>query len=61
MDIPKDLLAAYFCKWEQKHFEEFNIELVKGGMNPITFDEYTKLLTDIAKEDDWLAPTPRIR
>ena len=61
MEIPKDILKDYFCKWEEKYFKEFNQELIERGMNPITFDAYTKLLTDAAKEDDWMAPSPRIR
>lgn len=61
MTVPKYLLESYFCKWEEQHHQDFNKELVKGGMNPISFDEYTQLLTEIAKEDDWMAPTPRIR
>jgi hypothetical protein len=61
MEIPKDLLKDHFCKWEEKYFQEFNLKLAERGMSPITYDEYFKLLMDAGKEDDWMAPTPRIR
>ena len=61
MEIPKDILDDYFCKWEEKYYQEFNQKLVERGLSPVTFDEYTKLLTDAAKEDDWMATSPRIR
>jgi hypothetical protein len=32
-----------------------------NGMTPITYIEHPKLLMDAGKEDDWMAPKPRIR
>lgn len=39
---------------------EFNHELAQRGISSIAPYEYTKVLTDAAKEDDWIAPTPRV-
>jgi hypothetical protein len=52
MKIPKDILKDYLCKREEKYFKEFNQMPVERGVIPITFDEYTKLVTDAVKEDD---------
>ena len=31
MKIPKDLLDAYFCKWEEEYHQAFNKELIQPG------------------------------
>jgi len=61
MKIPKDLLEAYFCKWEEKYFHAFNKELVERGLEPITYKDYFGLLQQEASQDDLMAPRPRIR
>lgn len=63
MDIPKDILEAYFCKWEQKHFDEFNKELIGHGLKPVTYERYTELLSKMADDDEWMIQyqPPRIR
>ena len=61
MNIPKDLLDAYFCKWEEEYHLAFNKELIARGMEPITYKEYFSLLQDEASQDDSMAPIPRIR
>lgn len=63
MDIPKDILEAYFCKWEQKHFDEFNKELIGRGLKPVTYERYSELLSKMVDDDEWMIQyqPPRIR
>ena len=61
MNIPKDLLDAYFCKWDEEYHLAFNKELIARGMEPITYEEYFDLLRQEADRDDLMAPNPRIR
>ena len=63
MEIPKDLLESYFCKLEQKHFEEFNRELIGRGLKPVTYERYSELLAQLSDDDEWMVQywPPRIR
>jgi hypothetical protein len=61
MKIPKDLLDAYFCKWEEEYHQAFNKELIELGMEPIAYKDYFSLLQQEAIQDDLIAPSPRIR
>jgi len=63
MEIPKKLLESYFCKWEKQYFDEFNQKLAELNIEPITFEAYTKLLTEMGDDDEWMTPylPPRIR
>lgn len=61
MDIPKELLDSFSCKWEEKYFHEFNQELVGRGIEPITYEAYYALLQQEAVQDDSLAQSPRVR
>ena len=63
MTIPRDILESYFCKYEQKYFEDFNKKISERGIPPVTYEQYFELLKQMSEEDEWMTPylPPRVR